>query len=243
MGDPYDAPEARWVLVVVGLAVMLLAGGIAVAAVWKSPVYYGVLPMGILAVLFGLQIALCSLPAARVPAPAEAAPPARSSDDELDPPSLMLLRRTRGAIRSVLSSEVCRAGLLDRAAVSTALAGQESDIAAALRDQARLRARRTELTPSGAGPMTAAVSASQAQSEQLAQSSIAARVEGLERYAAEVATAEAAYCDWRQATRLAELDGQHLDLLAHTAADDYGSAEIESMAQQARAVALTLGKP
>jgi hypothetical protein len=46
--------------------------------------------------------------------------------------------------------------------------------------------------PVGAGPMTTAVHASQIEAAQLAKSSITARVEALERYAAEVAVADAA---------------------------------------------------
>jgi hypothetical protein len=165
------------------------------------------------------------------------------ADDGLDPSCRMLLRRAQDAIRAVTSSDVCRAGLLDRAAVTTALAGQESDITATVRDQARVRARRTELTPADPGPMTTAVLDSQARAAHLAQSSTAARVQALERYAAEVARADAAYRDWRQAGRVAELHGQHLDLLARTAADDHGIADIETMYQQARAVTLALREP
>jgi hypothetical protein len=244
VGDQYDdVPDLRLVLAVVGAAVMLLAGSITVAVLWKSSLYYAVLPFGVLAVIIGLQIALVFLPAAPAPArTATPAPPVRPAD-EFDSTSRVLMRRAQSAIRAVLSSEVCRAGLLDRAAVSTTLASQESDIAAALREQAWLRARRAELTPAGAGPMTTAVSASQIEAEQKARSSIAARVETLERYAAEVRAADAAYRDWRQATRLAELQGQHLDLLARTAADDHGSAEVEAMTLQARAVTLALRQP
>jgi hypothetical protein len=203
MRNQYDAPDPdlRWVLAIVGAAALVLTGAIMTAAAWKSSVYYGVLPMGILAVIFGLQVALCHLPAARVPAQtaARSRPEPGLTDDGLDSPSRALLRRAQNAIRAVTSSEVCRAGLLDRAAVGIALAGQESDITAALRDQARIRARRTELTPVSPGPMTTAVLDSQTQTAQLAQASIAGRVEALERYSAEVAEADAAYRDWRQA--------------------------------------------
>jgi hypothetical protein len=58
--------------------------------------------------------------------------------------------------------------------------------AAALHDQAQIRATRAELTSISPGRMTTAVSASHIQAAQLAESSIAARVEALERYAAEV---------------------------------------------------------
>jgi hypothetical protein len=247
MAGRYDAPDVdpRHVLAIVGTAAMLLTGALIAQAEWTSSLYDGVLPVGILTVVIGLQAALISLPAARVPAEAAArtGQEHRLASDGLDPPSKALLRRAQDAIGAVTSSQVCQAGLLDRAALSTVLAAQEGDIAAALQDQAQIRARRAELTPISPGPMTTAVSASQIQAAQLAESSIATRVEALERYAAEVAVADAAYRDWRQAVRLAELDSQHLDMLARTAADEHGIAEIETMSQQARAITLALREP
>jgi hypothetical protein len=180
-------------------------------------------------------------------APAEAA--ARThhghylSDQDFDASSRVLLRRAQDAIDTVTSSEVCRADVLDRAAVATALADQEWDIAVALRDQARLRARRAELSEVRAGPATAAVLERQAEAARLAQDSTAARVESLEHFAAEVRQADAAYLDWQQASRLAGLHAEHLDMLARTVADEHGVAEIEAMSQQARALRLAFREP
>ncbi len=120
--------------------------------------------------------------------------------------------------------------------MSVALAGQEWDVAVALREQARLRTRRAELRTTQAGPATAALLGRQDEAADLAESSIAARIEALERYAEEVRQADGAYRDWRQAAMLAELHGQHLDALARSAAHEHGIADIEAMAQQARAV-------
>ena len=159
---------------------------------------------------------------------------------DFDGRSRMLMRRAQDAVDAVTCSEVCKAGLLDEPAVSAALAGQEWDIALALREQARMRARRAELGSANAGPVTAALLDRQFQAAQLADSSIASRVAALERYAAEVRQADAAYRDWQQAAALAELDAQHLDMLARTAADEHGIAEIEAMSQQARAIRLAL---
>ena len=106
---------------------------------------------------------------------------------DLDARSRVLLRRAQDAVDSVTSSGIYQAGLLDAAAVGLALAGQEWDIALALREQARLRARRAELFADGAGPQTAAVLDHQVQAARLADASIAARVAALEGYAAEVA--------------------------------------------------------
>ena len=88
--------------------------------------------------------------------------------------------------------------------------------------------------------MTTALLDRQVQAAELADASVAARVAALERYAAEVREADAAYRDWEQAAALAELSGQHLDMLARTAADEHGIAEIQAMSQQARAVRLAL---
>jgi len=162
---------------------------------------------------------------------------------DFDARSRVLLRRAQDAVDSVTSSEVYRAGLLDQPAASLALAGQEWDIALALREQARLRVRRAELSATRPGPQTAAVLDSQAQAARLADASIADRVAALEGYAAEVREADAAYRDWRQATALAEVSREHLDMLARTAADDHGIAEIQSMAEQARAVREAFREP
>ena len=63
------------------------------------------------------------------------------------------------------------------------------------------------------------------------------------RLPAEVAASDADRRDRRQAAGLAELDGPHLDVLARTAADDHGIADIETMSQRARAVTLALREP
>jgi hypothetical protein len=132
------------------------------------------------------------------------------------------------------------AGWRQRRARGSALAAQEWDIAQALREHARLRARRSELPATSAGPVTAGLLDRQSQAAYLADVSVAGRVAALERYAAEVREADAAYRDWEQAAALGELSGQHLDMLARTAADEHGIAEIEAMSQQARAVSLAL---
>jgi hypothetical protein len=163
--------------------------------------------------------------------------------DDLDGPTRALLRRAVAAIDAVCSSQVYRDALVDRAAVSRILADQQRDIAEALREQARLRARRAELPAFAAGPMTAEVRGSLTDAAQLAESSLAGRVGALERYAAEIREADAAYRDWQQAARLTELHGQHLDMLARTAADEYQIAGIEALSQQARAVRLGLSEP
>jgi hypothetical protein len=159
---------------------------------------------------------------------------------DFDARSRVLLRRAQDAVDAVTSSEVYQAGLLDQHATCAALADQEWDIALALREQARLRAKRAELSATDAGAVNTDLLDRQFQAGQLADSSIADRVAALERYAVEVRQADAAYRDWQRADALAELDSQHLDMLARTAADEHGIAEIQAMAQQARAVRLVL---
>ena len=197
------------------------------------------------AVVFGTRVALFGQPTGRVPADVAARTHHGRylTDDDFDARGRTLLQRAQNAIDAVTSSQVCRADLLDQAAVSTALASQEWDIAVALREQARLRARRDELSGSDPGPAAAAALRRQVRAAQLAESSIAARVEALEGFAAEVGQADAAYRDRQQKARLDELHGQHLDLLARTAADEHGIAEIEAMSQQARAISFAFRPP
>jgi hypothetical protein len=217
------------------------------AAGWESALgRYALLVAEIIAivtsVVFGTRIVRFGQPGGKVPAEMAA----RTyhgrylTGADFDARSGVLLRRTQEAVDAVTSSEVYRAGLLDEAAAGAALAGQEWDIALALREQGRLRARRAELSAVNAGAVTTALIDRQFQAAELADASVAARVAALERYAAEVREADAAYRDWEQAAALAELSGQHLDMLARTAADEHGIAEIQAMSQQARAVRLAL---
>ena len=162
---------------------------------------------------------------------------------DFDARSRVLLRRAQDAVDSVTSSEIYQVGLLDASAASVALTGQEWDIALTLRDQARLRDQRAELSAAGMGPQTAAVLDRQVQAAQLADASIAGRVAALEGYAAEVRAADAAYRDWRQVKALAEVSRQHLDMLARTAADEHAIDEIETMSRQARAVRQAFREP
>jgi len=151
--------------------------------------------------------------------------------------------RSWDAVDGVTSAEIYRAGLLDAPATSLALAGQEWDIALALREQARLRARRAEVPADGACPQTAAVLDHQVQAARLAEASTAARVAALEGYTAEVREVGAAYLDWRQAAALAEVSRPHLDMLARTAADEHGIAEIDTLSRQARTVRQAFREP
>ncbi len=160
----------------------------------------------------------------------------RLADDDLDARAAVLLRRAQNAVRAVASAQICRDGLLDEPATTAALAAQQSEIADALREQARLRAERSWLTQPSPGSPAAELLEQHRQAAQAAEDSIAARVAALERYAAEVRQADAEYRDWRQHAAIDELTGPHLDMLARTAADEHRISELTAMTDQARSV-------
>jgi hypothetical protein len=217
---------------------------------------FALLAAGIIAmvttVILGVRVARFGQPSGRTPAETAARTHHGRylTGADFDARSRVLLRRAQDAIDAVTSSLVCRDDLLDRHATSAALASQEWDIAVALREQAHLRARRAELRarraewPAGrAGPEAAALLSQQDRTAQLAEASTIGRLEALERYAAEVGAADSAYRDGKQSAALAELHDRHLDMLARTAADEHGIAEIDRLAAQARAVRRVLGEP
>ncbi|HEY6791922.1 MAG TPA: hypothetical protein VI365_31860 [Trebonia sp.] len=173
--------------------------------------------------------------------------------DDLDAPARVLLRRAQDAVDAVTNAGVSEAGLLDEA---PALAAQEWDIAVSLREQARLRARRAEITrtagltspgdtaPGDTAPGDTAPASTPANellrqlldAARVAERSVSDRVAALERFAAEVRHADAAHRDWHARARLAELAEPHLDALARTAADSHGIAELAEMTERARAI-------
>ena len=225
--------------------------------------HFALLAAGIIAmvttVILGVRVVRFGQPSGRTPAETAA----RTHHGryligaDFDARSRVLLRRAQDAIDAVTSSLVCRDDLLDRHATNAALASQEWEIAVALREQAQLRARRAELGarraelrarraewPAGsAGPQAAALLSQQDRAARLAEASTIRRVGALERYAAEVGAADSAYRDGKQSAALAELHDRHLDMLARTAADEHGIAEIDRLAAQARAVRRVLGEP
>jgi hypothetical protein len=217
---------------------------------------FALLAAGIIAivttVILGVRVVRFGQPSGRTPAETAARTHHGRylTGADFDARSRVLLRRAQDAIDAVTSSLVCRDDLLDRHATSAALTGQEWDIAVALREQAQLRARRAELRvrraewPAGrAGPQAAALLSQQDRAAHFAEASTIRRVEALERYAAEVGAADSAYRDGKQSAALAELHDRHLDMLARTAADEHGIAEIDRLAAQARAVRRVLGEP
>jgi hypothetical protein len=200
--------------------------------------------VAVTAVVVGVGVVRSRRRRGRVPAAGPArAIPGRSvagddlvADADLDARAAALIRRARGAVRAVLAAQICRDGLLDEPATTAALAAQQSEIADALREQARLRAQRSWLAEPSPGSPAAELLEQHRQAAQAAEESIAARVAALERYAAEVGQADAEYRDWRQRAAISELTGPHLDMLARTAADEHRIAELTAMTDQARSV-------
>jgi hypothetical protein len=227
--------------------------------------------VAVTAVVFGTQLARFGQVGAR-----QAAAAARSryrgrylTGEDLDAPARVLLRRAQDAVDTVTNAEVSQAGLLDEAA---ALAAQEWDIAVSLRDQARLRARRAEITrdtglaePANGAPGATAQADStlpgsttadgtpaevtpapvtpasallrqHLEAARAAEQSVTERITTLERYAAEVRQADDAYRDRRTHARLTELTGPHLDMLARTAADSHGIAELTEFTRRIQAI-------
>ena len=144
--------------------------GLQAATPWESASsHYALLVAEIITIItivvFGFRVALFGQPTGKVPAEVAARTHHGRylTDHDFGEPDRRLLRRAQDAIDAVTSSHVCRADVLDRAAVGAFLAGQEWDIAVALREQARLRARRAELAKTGTGPAAAAHLAGQAQ--------------------------------------------------------------------------------
>ena len=164
------------------------------------------------------------------------------TDADFDARARVLLRRAQDAINAVTSAAIVREDLLDEA-TSALLAEQEWQIALALREQARLRALRSGLAEPRPGSPGARLLDDHRRTAQAAEQSTAKRVAALERYAAEVHGADAAYRDWREHAAIAELSGPHLDLLARTAADDHGITELGALTEHARALRQSFTEP
>jgi hypothetical protein len=155
---------------------------------------------------------------------------------DLDARARVLLRRAQDAINAIDSAAIVRADLLDEPSTSALLAEQEWQIALALREQARLRALRSGLAEPTPSSPAAGLLDDHRRAARAAEQSTADRVAALERYAAEIYRADTAYRDWREYAVIAELTGPHLDLLARTAADDHGTAELDALTERARAL-------
>ena len=158
--------------------------------------------------------------------------------ESLDETCRVLLGRAQKAIATVLGSNVRAAGLLSNPVQDELLGQHEWEIASTLRDITKFRALLAENTLlSQAGPMTTDVLAAQRHAIELAHNATAARIAALERYAGQIAAAEAADRDWQRAVELSKLNDKYLDLVARTASDERAASEITALTEQLAAAA------
>lgn len=148
---------------------------------------------------------------------------------QLDHPCQAILARAQSAVARVLDSEVRAAGLLE--ADEAILRRHEWELAKVLRNVTALRGVHARQPP--AGELTAGVLGAQRRALEVAQSAAAGRAAALERFADQVAAADEAHRDWRQALELSGLNDRYLDLVAATAADELAVAEISELTTRA----------
>ena len=155
----------------------------------------------------------------------------------LDRVSRELLIRAQTAISSALDSVIDDAVQSPDILAEPTLRWHEWQIAIALRDITDLRAEYEYNAGASAGPLTDSVLGPQQRALQLAHDAIESRVTALERYAAEVLGARSAFRDLQDALRISNMNDRYLDLVAHTAADEYAITEISGLTDQATAAA------
>lgn len=169
----------------------------------------------------------------------------RYQDEVVSPLALeagcrQLLWRTQQAIAAVVTSGVYARDL--RGTVEEHVLRQhEWEIAVALREITELLLDLVSSAGGGTvGPMTATVLLPQNRAIAIARDATTARVLALELLAAHVAAAEAARRDWEGAHQAAAKNDKYLDLVARTAADQYATAQIAGLAEQAEEAAQAL---
>ncbi|MGN9844051.1 hypothetical protein ACTMTI_38595 [Nonomuraea sp. H19] len=153
--------------------------------------------------------------------------------DDLDEASRRLLGRARRAIATVTGSRVNAEGLLDGARNAVMLPAQEWEIARLLAKLSALRAQHRETVSQGLTPELEAVAAPLARALDGSEAAVVARVEALERYAANVADAERAFRAHHQIEELRGRLHQYEELVAETGADGFAVPELERLAEDA----------
>ncbi|MDG4857070.1 hypothetical protein P8605_02665 [Streptomyces sp. T-3] len=159
--------------------------------------------------------------------------------EQLTEEAQALLVRAQRAGKAVLESAVHRRDLIDKQRNELMLPAQEWEIAEALRDYSLL-VRQEPAEPQG--KKVAELLGTRRRALKASLEGIERRVTALEAYAAQVATADARYEEFRQIEQLAEGSSDVLDLLARTARDDLAVAEINGLAGEAAVVADTFTK-
>ncbi|GAA3261484.1 hypothetical protein [Nonomuraea helvata] len=153
--------------------------------------------------------------------------------DDLDESSAQLLSRAQRAIAAVTESRVNAEGLLDDVRNAVMLPAQEWEIARLLAKLSALRAKHRETVSKGVTPEVEAVAEPLARALDSSEEAVLARVEALERYAANVADAERAYLAHHQIEELRGRVHQYEELVAETGADGFAVPELERLAQDA----------
>ncbi|MEV0822287.1 hypothetical protein [Nonomuraea rubra] len=153
--------------------------------------------------------------------------------DDLDESSARILARAQRAIATVTGSRVNTEGLLDDVRNGVMLPAQEWEIARLLAKLSALRAKHRETVSQGLTPEVEAVARPLARALDSSEEAVLARVEALERYAANVADAERAYVAHHQIEELRGRVHQYEELVAETGADGFAVPELERLAADA----------
>ncbi|SEL82194.1 hypothetical protein [Nonomuraea pusilla] len=153
--------------------------------------------------------------------------------DDLDESSRRLLGRARNAIAAVTRSQVNAEGLLDDVRNAVMLPAQEWEIARLLAKLSALRAQHRETVTGGMTPEVAAVAAPLGRALDTSEEAVLARVEALERYAANVAEADRAYRAHHQIEELRGRIHQYEELVAESGADAFAVPELSRLAEDA----------
>jgi hypothetical protein len=153
--------------------------------------------------------------------------------DDLDESARRLLARARRAVATVTGSRVNIEGLLDGVRNAVMLPAQEWEIARLLAKLSALRTKHRETVSQGLTPEVAAVAEPLARALDSSEDAVLARVEALERYAANVSDAERAYLAHHQIEELRGRLHQYEELVAETGADGFAVPELERLAQDA----------
>ncbi|TDE58222.1 hypothetical protein E1295_05905 [Nonomuraea mesophila] len=152
---------------------------------------------------------------------------------DLDEPAARLLARARQAIATVSGSRVNAEGLLDDVRNAVMLPAQEREIARLLAKLSALRTKHEKVVSAGLTPGAQAVAEPMAQALNSSEAAVLARVEALERYAANVADAERAYLARHQIEELLGEAHAYEELAAETGADTFAVPELEHLAADA----------
>jgi len=153
--------------------------------------------------------------------------------DDLDESSRRLLARARRAIATVEESAVNAEGLLDGVRNAVMLPAQEWEIARLLAKLSALRTKHRDTVTGAAAPEVAAVAEPLARALDSSEEAVVARIEALERYAANVTEAERAFRAHQQIEELRGRIHQYEELVAETGADTFAVPELARLAEEA----------